>query len=864
MERHKPFLNTNHFEVKFRSYMSTQMRNGLNIGSLFALLLLLITAIPDVTLAQSGLDAQDLSNVRSADVTDAQLQTYLNRAESEGISVDEAFQMARQRGLPASEAQRLRERVRDLDRESDEDRDREQRMEQDRPEQEIERPPRIESMEERRIFGSRIFREERTQFTPSMNIPTPSTYVVGPGDELVVTIWGDATNMHRLTVSPEGTVQIDNLGPIYIAGLEIDEASDRIIDQLSSLYSGLRPGSDQQNTYAQVSLNRLRSIQVTVVGDVHNPGDYTVNSLATVFNALYRSGGPNNRGSYRNIKVVRNSEVVSTFDIYDFLIHGDQSDNIRLRDQDVIMVEPYDIRVDITGEVKRGGLFEIKEDESLADLIRFSGNFTDKAYTRQIHLRRNTPTERRIVSVQRDEFGNLNLHSGDEIYVDEILDRFENRVSISGAVWREGEFELREDMTLYNLIQEADGIRPDAYRTRGIINRERDDFTLEQVAFSLQRVLDNPEAYDIPLQREDEIVIQSIHDMQEERNVRIRGAVQDGGTFVFRQGMTLEDLILKSDGFEDRASESRIEISRRIIGDAAPDSRGDRLAETYQFDVTRDLELRDEDKKFELQPFDQVFVHQRPDYAEQRDITIEGEVLYPGTYTIRDRNERISDIIERAGGLTNEAYVPGARLTRLNSSIDRADISLDFLAEDDVIDADTLEPLNGDENGLAENRRMEREEEEERERISRIGIDLAEIMQNPNSQENLLLKEGDVIRIPEGLETVRISGAVMQEVEVRYREGQSLGYYVDRAGGYTEDARERRAYVVYANGDVERRKRYVFGIFRSTPDIEPGAEIIIPARPERQRMTTGEIVSISSAIVSMSTSLIIAIDRLNR
>ena len=846
--------------------MSNQLFSRLNGGILLALSLMLITAIPDVTFAQSGLDAQDLSNVRSADVTDAQLRTYLSRAESEGISVDEAFQMARQRGLPASEAQRLRERVRDLESESDEDTGREQRTDEDRPETDVERPPRIESLEERRIFGSRIFREERTQFTPSMNIPTPSTYVVGPGDELVVSIWGEATSMHRLTVSSEGTVQVDNLGPIYVTGLEIDEASDRIIEQLGKLYSGLRPGSDRQNTYAQVSLNRLRSIQVTVVGDVHNPGDYTVNSLATVFNALYRSGGPNNRGSYRSIKVVRNSEVVSTFDIYDFLIHGDQSDNIRLRDQDVIMVEPYDTRVDITGEIKRGGLFEVTEDETLSDLIRFAGNFTDKAYTRQIHLRRNTPTERRIVSVQRDEFGNLNLHSGDEIYVDEILDRFENRVSISGAVWREGEIELREDMTLYDLLQEADGIRPDAYRTRGIINRERDDFTLEQVAFSLQRVLDNPEAYDIPLKREDEIVIQSIHDMQEERSVRIRGAVQDGGTFEFREGMTLEDLILKADGFRDRASESRIEISRRIIGDAAPDHRGTQLAETFRFDVTRDLELRDEDKQFELKAFDQVFVHQRPDYAEQRDITIEGQVLYPGTYTIEGRSERIADIIERAGGLTNEAYIPGARLTRLNSSIDRADISLDFLAEDDVVnDDDTLSIMDIEDPELRERQRREREERrEERERVSRIGIDLAEIMQDPDSRENLLLKEGDVIRIPEELETVRISGAVMQDVEVRFRDGQSLGYYIDRAGGFAEDAREKRAYVVYANGDVERMKRYVFGIFRSTPDIEPGAEIIIPARPERDRMSTGEIISISSAIVSMSTSVILAIDRLNR
>ena len=871
---------------------------------LFTYSLLLLLIAPQISIAQSGLEGRDLSQVRAADVSDGQLRTFINRAEDEGISIDEAFQMARARGLRNSEAQQLRQRIRDLDMsETDRDRDRE-RVTRDESvlHEQFMRPERRETEQMRRTFGSRIFREMQTEFTPTRNLPTPINYTLGPGDELAVNIWGDQTNTYRLTVSPEGSVDIDNLGPVFVSGMNIAEASDKIIENLRNIYSGLRPGSDQQTTFARVSIDRLRSIQVALIGDVVNPGDYALPSNSTVFNALYRAGGPDEDGSYRNIRVIRDNEIIAELDLYDFLVDGFQTDNIRLREQDVIQVRPYENRIELLGETKRNDLFfEVKEGETLSDLLRFAGNFTDRAYTRQVRVHRNTPTERRIVTVPSEEFDLFELNSGDVVHVDEILDRFENRVSITGAVWRSGEFELRDGMMLTDLIEEADGLRSDAFRSRGLINRIRDDYTLEQISFDLSAVLESPEEHDVELRREDHILIRSIHDISDEQTVQIDGAVRQNGEYNYRDNMTLEDLILKADGFSDAASEARIEISRRITGDAAPEQRGQELAEIFTFDVTRNLELRDEDRSFRLQPFDQVFVHRRPDYQRQLTVTIEGEVMYPGTYTIRDRNERISDLIERAGGLTPEAYMPGARLIRQHTAIDRPEIDLDFLAEDELIDADALGF-----NGLEEQRQREQEEEEnemqreqeeeenEMQRIelrrselnrqdfrppadsldideeeeeireSRIGINLAAIMESPGSREDLFLRAGDVYRVPQELQTVAISGAVMQDVEVRFRDGQSMSYYIDRAGGFANNARKGDVYIVYANGDVDRRKRYLFGLFRSSPSVEPGAHIIIPAKPPRERMNVGEVVSISSAIVGMSTTLILAIDRLSR
>ncbi len=880
-------------------HVSPRMITLSGMKTLFLLFItasMLILGSADLAIAQSSasLNQADLSSVRAADVSDDQLRTFMQRAQNEGISLNQAMQMARQRGLPASEASALQQRITQLQMGTESE---SAQLEGDVEEgqREFVRPERVETERMRRIFGSSIFRERTTEFTPTSSVATPVNYTLGAGDELLINIWGDQTANYRLQVSPDGTVDIENLGPVMVSGLTIQEAEQKIRTNLRQVYSGMRESEDRQTTFARVSINRLRSIQVAISGDVVNPGDYSVASGSTLFNALFRAGGPAENGSYRSVRVIRNDNIVSEMDLYDFLVDGMQTGNVQLRDGDVVHVSSYQNRVELIGEAKRGDLlFEMKDGETLEDLIRFTGGFSENAYRQQIRIHRNTPAERRIITANYGRFNELEMQNGDVVFIDEILSRFQNRVSVNGAVWRSGDFELREGMTLLDLIEEADGLRPDAFMNRGLINRMRDDYTFEQISFDLALLYENPDRYDILLRPEDQVRIRSIHNLADERTVEINGAVRNGGAFPYRDNMTLEDLILKADGFRDFASEARIEISRRVTGDAAPNQRTSELAEVYTFSVNRDLSLSEEEALFILQPFDRVEVFRRPNYREQITVSIEGQVLYPGSYTLSGREERISDLIQRAGGLTREAYIPGARITRQLSSIDRPAIELDFLSTQSVLDEDLISM-----GGLAERERaqerareldIERELEETDERSTleqrsylnrlnrieeqqrreeevadrRIGLDLERILRSPGSGEDLFLREGDVIRIPEEQQTVAIIGAVMQDVEVRYQDGRSLRYYINRAGGFSENARSGRAYVVYANGDVDRRKRYIFGLIKSNPDIEPGAQIIVPEKPSRERMNVGEVISISAAIVGMSTSLLIAIDRISR
>ena len=791
-----------------------------------------------VSMGQSPFDARDLSTIRSVTISNAQLMRFIEQGKAQGMSVPEIFQMARQRGLPASESQELIRRVRELEQE----RERQllqERTQRDLLETDIEidtLPSPEDELDEigRRIFGSRLFRQEGIAFEPSMNVPTPVNYQLGPGDEIVVDIWGEATNLHQLEVSNQGTVSIENLGPIYVHGLTMKEAEERIIEKLRSLYRGLMPGSPNQTTFARIHLGQLRSIQVTVMGEVHAPGNYTLSSLATVFNALYNSRGPNNIGSFRNVMVIRGMETVAELDIYDLLIKGDQSNNIRLHDQDIIKVDPYSTRVDIRGRVKREGLYEMKEEESLADLIGFAGHFADSAYMKQLRIHRFTPTERRLINVRNNQFADFSMQNGDVVFVDQVLDRFENRVNISGAVWRPGEFELKEGMGVYDLIREAEGLRPDAFRSRAIINRLKDNFDFDLVSFDIDKLLTNPEKYDVLLKPEDEVIIQTFFDMREEYNVLIEGAVREAGGYPFRENMTLEDLILKANGFLESATEGRIEIFRRISGNPLSATRENRLAETFVFDVSRNLNIPEADRQFRLQPFDQVYVRHKPDYHIQQNVRIEGEVMFPGTYTLAHRNERISDLINRAGGLTPEAYTEGATLIRDVQQLERVEVEL-MMGFEEILD-------------------VARHEE------NFVGINLPRILERPGSTDDLFLREGDVIRIPLELQTVRVSGAVLREVEIRYNEGRGLNYYVNRSGGFSDDARRRSAYVIYANGNVDARRSFLF--FGSNPSIEPGAEIIIPQKPERDRMDTREFVSVMASVASTAAVIVTIISRL--
>lgn len=832
------------------------MRRNSQFVSVLLLMLALLLLTPIAEINSQSLSSSDLSRVRSEQVTEAQLRQFVQRANNEGVTIDHAIQMAVSRGLPQAEAIELRERIallqsggsnelqtrdlsgngRQIHADSVQIADRDGERTQRRP-----LTPRDSLLQARKLrtFGSNLFQTETLTFAPSMNIPTPRNYQVGPGDEIIISIWGDATDQFILEVSPEGTISLNNLGPVFINGLTMDEAKNRIIQSLARMYSGLRPQDGRPSTFAEVSLGRVRSITVTIAGEVQNPGTYTVSSLATLFNALYISGGPNNIGSYRKIRLIRQNETVATFDLYDFLLNGAQTANVRLHDQDVVFVDAFASQSEISGETRRNGIFELLGGETVGDLVRYAGGFTNKAFAQRVRIHRFTDRERRMVTVPSDLFDDFVIMDGDEVFIDEILDRYENRVMIEGAVWREGEYELKPGMTVSDLITIADGLRPDAFRSRGLINRIRDDLTFEQISFDVNAVVNDPSGNDIPLFREDVVLIRGVRDLMDSTKVEIAGAVRDAGVFLYYDNMTLEDLILKANGLSEAASTSRIEISRRILENKDFYEPGAKLVENFIFSVDKDLGIKDDDKSFRLSPYDFIYVYRRPDYSLQQLVTIEGEVMYPGTYTISNRNETIADLVRRAGGLTSEAYIPGARLNRLEGILDRANIRYDFI--------DTSEEIA-----------------EDRDFTVRIGIDLQTALNNSNSRENLLLRQGDVLRIPKRTETVRISGAVMQQVEVRYRDRLGLNYYLNRAGGYNLRAYRSRAYVIYANGDVDRKRNFLW-IPYHTPKIEPGAEIVIPFKPEERRgMSTAEFISMTSVVVSMSTTLLLAIDRYRR
>lgn len=791
----------------------------------------LIIALIAVSVYAQDLNSIDYQNLRSSDLSDAQVQQLWKRAQSQGLSLSDVQKMAIARGMQPSEVSKLVARVRNL-----------------RMQQSAEQTKQFSSAEMRKvqadsllserqvdstkagkglkIFGSNLFNRKKVTFTPSLNIATPSDYELGPGDELVIDIWGAAEQTYRLPISPEGTISIDNLGPVYVNGLTIEEARDRLTDKLSQIYSGLKPAAGgRKDTYARISLGNIRSIKVTVLGEARVPGTYTLPSLATVFNALYVSGGPDSNGTYRSIQVIRGDRVVDTLDVYDFLVYGDQSDNIRLRDQDIIKIDPYKNHVELEGETKRTGIFEVRDGETIQDLLTFAGGFTDEAYKRRIKITGNTPTERRIDDILYPEHKDFKLRNGDKVKIGRVLDRYANRVEIQGAVFREGEYELNDTTTVYSLIQRADGLRGDAFMNRGLIYRTRPDYTVEAIPFSVRDVINNPEENDIPLIKDDIVKVSSIFDLREDYTVQILGAVQQPGRVPFVENMTLKDLIFQANGFKRSAAPYRVEVARRI---ESKDSTfvPTKVARIYQFNIGEDLKLEPKGAKFVLQPFDKVFVRTSPAYQEQEDVTVKGEVMFPGEYTLSHKDTRISDLIERAGGLTEYAYINGGNLTRRTEEGPKPDgIQLN------VPDSVQLQQQLG-------------------RNTMKVGIDLEKVLQHPGSKYDLILKEGDVLEIPKRLQTVKVTGEVLYPVNIRYEKGRSFREYVRSAGGSTEQGNMKRAYIVYANGEVDRSRKFIF--FRSYPDVKPGATIFVPKKAEGPKLSPQERIGIYSALVSMA------------
>ncbi len=787
-------------------------------------------------IAQQSLSNIDFSQVQVDNLSDQQILSVLKQAQARGISNSELVQMAVAKGMSPSEASKLQTRLENVQSNYNLNSNKQavdslNISPQQNPLSQLLNARKVsfpnlnntvknnqnvypslqDSLASKGdIFGYSLFNTKNLTFAPTLNIPTPKDYVLGGGDELVINIWGAAQMTYQETIAPDGTIQIGNLGPIYLSGLSISKAKKRIINRLSEIYSGLSPDNPQKrNTYADVTLGKIRNINVTLVGDVRAPGTYSIPSLSTVFNALYVSGGPGVNGSFRTIQVVRNNKVVDTLDVYDFLMNGGTKKNIHLQDQDIIKVNPYQDRVYITGQIKRPLLYEVKPNESLSDVINFAGGFLDNAYTQQIKIFRNTPTERKIVVVNKPDFSSFKLQNGDEIFVGKILSKFQNLVKIQGAVWRPGDYELSDASTVSKLIQQASGIKGNAYMSRALIYRKQENEKIKVIPFNLSKLINDPADNDIKLEKDDVVLISSIFEMNQKYTVDIKGDVQNPGTFPYMDNMTLNDLIMEANGFNESAAPSHIQIAR-LITQAGKQYDENKLAKIYNFSTDRNLQLNSKDKEFKLKPFDQIYVFKEPFYNTQKHVTVSGQVLYPGDYVINSKTETISDIINRAGGLTKQAYTQGATITRTNSA------------------------------GLT----------------GPIGIDLPKILANPGSKYDIMVMDGDHISVPKRLQTVKVQGAVMFANNIRYDKHYSLHDYIDMAGGFSDSAATKKVYVIYPNGSVNHIKRFLF--FRKHPKIEPGTKIIVPTE-HKQRLSPQERIGILSAIVSMSASLITAL-----
>jgi len=796
--------------------------------------LFIFTTIP--AHAQTA-DQQDFSTVKVDELSDAQIRQFMKQVEASGLGDAQLEQIAQAKGMPTTEIAKLRARV---ERMKKQDAGAAKKQEPGRDFTDKETKEEIQENDSlltkrSRIFGSELFSNNNLTFEPNLRIATPVDYQIGPDDEILVDVYGFSEANYTLTVSPEGTINIPLVGVVSIGGATIEQASSRIRSRMATVYPGIRNG----NTKVGITLGNIRSIKVVLTGEIVKPGTYTLPSVANVFNALYASGGPNENGSYRQVQIIRGGEIIAILDVYDFLLYGTLKNNIRLQDQDVIRIPSYKTRVEINGEVKRPAIFEMKFNETLGDLIRFAGDFTEDAYKARIKVLKNTETEHTIEDITSDRFESYVPTTGDKYFVEKILDRYTNRITVNGAVFRPGEFELSEGLTLKQLIEKADGLKEDAFANRGYITRLKDDLTREVISFNVADIM-NERTADIPLKREDIITISSIFDLKEDYNIIVTGEVRTPGSFIYGENMTLEDAIIMAGGFKEGATSKRIEIARRIRN-VNRTSDTSVTAQLFTLNIDRDLKTT---SNFILKPFDIVSIYPAPGYEKQKLIKLEGEVLFPGTYALSSKNERISDIIKRAGGLTKNAYKEGASLKR-----ERTD-KTQLEQEQEELRIKKYEDLQNKNNDTSVAAKTNIRDEAVRNNF--VGIDLRKILENPHKNYDLILEDGDVISVPKQLQTVKVSGEVLSPSSVVYNSSFNFKKYVLRGGGFTGNAYKKRAYITYANGTVEGTKTFLF--FRNYPHVKPGSEIFVPLKPSNKtKLGTTEIVAITTAIATLGT-----------
>ena len=688
------------------------------------------------------------------------------------------------------------------------------------------------------VFGREIFSNKNLSFEPDLNIPTPKNYILSAGDELLINVWGDSELNLKLKVSPEGTILIPNLGPVSVSGLTIETAENRIRQELGRIMSTLSGNTDGANTFVSVSLSQIRSIKVNIVGEVVAPGTYTLPSFATLFNALYAAGGVNEIGSLRGIKVYRNSKEVAKLDVYDYLLNGKYNTNIRLEENDMVIVSPYDQLAVVRGKVKRNRIFEMKKGETLQQLLNMAGGFTGDAYKKDVRIKRKADSRYQIATVTEDKYPTFAMMDGDSLLVDSVIPFYENRLTVTGAVWRPGEYELNGTVhTVKGLINQAAGLKGDEFTGRAQITRLNPDFTTTVIAVDIRGIL-NGTSPDIELKPEDILNIPSLFDLREPYTIKVSGAVNYVDTVLpYRNNLTVEDAIMMAGGLKESAATVNVEVARRIK-DTKTYENSNRTAEVFNFELNDNLGLISVDGKnsnsvFTLEPFDEVYVRFSPGYQEQQVVKVDGEITFSGDYVLAEKNSRLSNIIAKAGGITSDAYVKGASLKRQ-------------LTEDEMRRLETLLQLSA-------NKQSRDSVALSLENIKNysVGIDLEKALANPGSAHDVVLRDGDELYIPQLQSTVKINGAVTYPNSVTYTEGMSVGNCLSQAGGYNDIAR-KYPIVIYMNGKVATTKK-CFIFFKRYPKVEPGCEIVVPTKTQRDRKTSlAEVLSIASSTTSMA------------
>lgn len=690
-----------------------------------------------------------------------------------------------------------------------------------------------------KVFGRDIFNNKELSFEPNMNIATPQNYRLGPGDAVIIDIYGASQKSEQCTVSPDGDVVIDGYGPVAVSGLTVAQANARLRSTLGSRYSSSR---------IKLTVGQTRTIMVNVMGEVKLPGTYTLSAFATVFHALYMAGGTNDIGTLRNIKVYRNNRLVTVVDIYDYILNGKLTGNVRLADNDVIVVGPYDCLVNISGKVKRPMFYEMKKNESVASLLKYSGSFTGDAYNKAVRVNRKTGKEYAVFNVGEFDFANFHIADGDSVMVDSIIPRYANTVEVKGAVFRPGMYNLGEQVnSVRSLIEHAEGTTEMAFTNRAVLHRMKEDRTLKVISVDLVGIM-NGTTPDIPLQENDVLFVPTKTENIEQRTITIRGEVQFPGVYKYADNETIEDFVLQAGGLTDKASTVNVSVSRRVTDPKAlaPDSV---IAKLYTLSL-KDGFVVDGEPGFTLMPFDEVYIRKSPAYMEQKNVSVEGEVMFAGTYTLSANNTRLSDLYRKSGGTNGLGYIRGARLMRRATEAEKQRMRTALQMEMEQQQKNILQ-LAASSNGANLQQAAEGAKNANLSKFNvpdeyPVGIDLELAIKNPGGDADMVLREGDRLIVPQYNGTVKVNGAVMYANTVAFEKGKRASYYIDQAGGYAGDAVKSRAYIIYMNGKVAKLSHGA--------KVQPGCEIVVPAKLKR-KMSVAETMSLGSSLSSIAAMI---------